>query len=95
MVSILLSPIQYQWTLISGIHVNKLQQQALKYQEEYSLALKSFERAILLDPVWETPHNKRDELLQYLKDVQNSVNNNGRVKPKRLYQMIRVSKFFK
>lgn len=63
---------------------------ALKYQEEYSLALKSFERAILLDPVWETPHNKKDELLQYLKDVQNSVNNNGRVKPKRLYQMIRA-----
>ncbi|OAD62374.1 Tetratricopeptide repeat protein 5 [Eufriesea mexicana] len=51
---------------------------ALKYQEEYSLALKSFARAILLDPVWETPRNKRDELLQYLKDVQNSVNSNGR-----------------
>ncbi|CAD1473694.1 unnamed protein product, partial [Heterotrigona itama] len=65
-------------------------QAALKYQEEYSLALKSFERAILLDPVWETPRNKRDELLQYLKDVQNSVNNNGKMKPKRLYQMIRA-----
>ncbi|KAK9293817.1 hypothetical protein QLX08_011333 [Tetragonisca angustula] len=63
---------------------------ALKYQEEYSLAVKSFERAILLDPVWETPRNKRDELLQYLKDVQNSVNNNGKMKPKRLYQMIRA-----
>lgn len=45
---------------------------------------------MLLDPIWETPHSKRDELLQYLKDVQNLVNNNGRVKPKRLYQMIRV-----
>lgn len=67
---------------------------ALKYQEEYSLALKSFEKAMQLDPVWETPRNKRDELLQYLKDVQSSVNNNGRVKPKRLYQMIRVSTFF-
>lgn len=52
--------------------------------------MKSFERAMLLDPIWETPHSKRDELLQYLKDVQNLVNNNGRVKPKRLYQMIRV-----
>ncbi|XP_029037290.1 tetratricopeptide repeat protein 5-like [Osmia bicornis bicornis] len=63
---------------------------ALKYQEEYCLALKSFERAMLLDPLWETPRNKRDELLQYLKDVQNLVNNNGKVKPKRLYQMIRA-----
>lgn len=43
-----------------------------------------------LDPLWETPRNKRDELLQYLKDIQNSINNNGYVKPKRLYQLIRV-----
>lgn len=63
---------------------------ALKYQEEYSLALKSFEKAMLLDPVWETPRNKKDELLEYLKDVQSSVNNNGKMKPKRLYQMIRA-----
>ncbi|XP_076230771.1 tetratricopeptide repeat protein 5 isoform X1 [Calliopsis andreniformis] len=63
---------------------------ALKYQEEYCSALKSFERAMQLDPIWETPRGKRDELLQYLKDVQNLVNNNGRMKPKRLYQMIRA-----
>ncbi|XP_076288525.1 tetratricopeptide repeat protein 5 isoform X3 [Lasioglossum baleicum] len=63
---------------------------ALKYQEEYYAALKSFERAMLLDPIWDTPRTKRDELLQYLKDVQNLVNNNGKVKPKRLYQMIRA-----
>jgi len=43
-----------------------------------------------LDPLWETPRNKRDELLQYLKDIQNSISNNGYVKPKRLYQLIRV-----
>lgn len=43
-----------------------------------------------LDPLWETLRIKRDELLQYLKDIQNSINNNGYVKPKRLHQMIRV-----
>ncbi|KYN39802.1 Tetratricopeptide repeat protein 5 [Trachymyrmex septentrionalis] len=63
---------------------------ALKYQEEYNLALQSFENAMALDPLWETPRNKRDELLQYLKDIQNSINNNGYVKPKRLYQLIRA-----
>ncbi|GAB1865489.1 Tetratricopeptide repeat protein 5 [Camponotus japonicus] len=63
---------------------------ALKYQEEYNLALKSFETAMALDPLWETPRNKRDELLKYLKDIQNSINYNGHVKPKRLYQLIRA-----
>jgi len=43
-----------------------------------------------LDPLWETPRIKRDELLQYLKNVQNSINNNGYMKTKRLYQLIRV-----
>ncbi|XP_029161351.1 tetratricopeptide repeat protein 5-like [Nylanderia fulva] len=62
---------------------------ALKYQEEYNLALQSFENAMTLDPLWETPRNKKDELLKYLKDIQNSINNNGHVKPKRLYQLIR------
>ncbi|TGZ49811.1 tetratricopeptide repeat protein 5 [Temnothorax longispinosus] len=62
---------------------------ALKYQEEYNLALQSFESAMALDPLWETPRSKRDELLKYLKDIQNSINNNGYVKPKRLYQLIR------
>ncbi|XP_032687118.1 tetratricopeptide repeat protein 5-like isoform X2 [Odontomachus brunneus] len=63
---------------------------ALKYQEEYNLALRSFENAMALDPLWETLRIKRDELLQYLKDIQNSINNNGYVKPKRLHQMIRA-----
>ncbi|XP_024893032.1 tetratricopeptide repeat protein 5-like [Temnothorax curvispinosus] len=63
---------------------------ALKYQEEYNLALQSFESAMALDPLWETPRSKRDELLKYLKDIQNSINNNGYVKPKRLYQLIRA-----
>ncbi|KAL0128952.1 hypothetical protein PUN28_003966 [Cardiocondyla obscurior] len=62
---------------------------ALKYQEEYDLALQSFEKAMALEPPWKLPRNKRDELLQYLKDIQNSINNNGYVKPKRLHQMIR------
>ncbi|XP_017875209.1 tetratricopeptide repeat protein 5-like [Ceratina calcarata] len=63
---------------------------ASRYQEEYSLALESFDRAMQLDPTWERPRNKKDELLQYLKDVQNAINNKGRVKPKKLYQMIRA-----
>ncbi|XP_012218784.1 tetratricopeptide repeat protein 5-like [Linepithema humile] len=63
---------------------------ALKYQEEYDLALQSFKNAVALDPLWETPCNKRDELLEYLKNIQNSINNNGYIKPKRLHRMIQA-----
>ncbi|KAG7204775.1 hypothetical protein KM043_005184 [Ampulex compressa] len=68
---------------------------ALKYQEKYKLALESFQRATKLDPTWETPRNKQDELLQYLKDVQSLINNNGRVKPKRLFYMMRDVREYK
>ncbi|XP_008558120.1 tetratricopeptide repeat protein 5 isoform X1 [Microplitis demolitor] len=61
---------------------------ALKYQEEYKLALEAFERAISLDPIWDVPRNKWDELLKYLKDVQNLITSKGRLKTKRLHQMI-------
>ncbi|XP_012280058.1 tetratricopeptide repeat protein 5 isoform X2 [Orussus abietinus] len=69
-----------------GLFYNKAV--ALKYQEEYKLALESFEQAMSLDPTWEVPQNKRDELLTYLKDVQNSVDSKGRLKPKKLHQII-------
>lgn len=65
-------------------------EQVLKYQEEYKLALEAFQRAMLLNPTWEVPRTKFDELLKYLKDVQNSISSKGRLKPKRLYQMIQV-----
>ncbi|XP_034952007.1 tetratricopeptide repeat protein 5-like [Chelonus insularis] len=61
---------------------------ALKYQEEYKLALEAFERARSLDPTWDVPRQKWEELLKYLKDVQNLIASKGRLKTKRLYQMI-------
>ncbi|XP_043479713.1 tetratricopeptide repeat protein 5-like [Leptopilina heterotoma] len=62
---------------------------ALKYQEEYKSALEAFERSMLLDPTWDVPRTKQEDLLQYLKDLQTSVNSKGRLKPKRLLQMIK------
>ncbi|XP_020300277.1 tetratricopeptide repeat protein 5-like [Pseudomyrmex gracilis] len=62
----------------------------LKYQEEYDLALQAFERAIALDPLWKQPDYKRDDLLQYLKNIQTSINNNGNMKPKQLHRLIRA-----
>ncbi|KAH0558308.1 tetratricopeptide repeat protein 5-like isoform X1 [Cotesia glomerata] len=61
---------------------------ALKYQEEYKLALEAFERAFSLDPTWDVPRTKWEDLLKYLKDVQNLISSKGRLKTKRLHQMI-------
>ncbi|KAJ8676584.1 hypothetical protein QAD02_012371, partial [Eretmocerus hayati] len=61
---------------------------ALKYQEEYKLALESFHKAKLLDPTWETPSEKQLELLKYLDNVQTSIKTRGYIKPKKLMQMI-------
>lgn len=54
------------------------------------MALQAFERAIALDPLWKQPDYKRDDLLQYLKNIQTSINNNGNMKPKQLHRLIRV-----
>lgn len=64
--------------------------QALKYQEEYKLALDAFQRALSLDPSWSDPCNKHDELLKNLKDIQNLCEKRGYLKPKKLSQMIEV-----
>ncbi|XP_066603128.1 tetratricopeptide repeat protein 5-like isoform X2 [Prorops nasuta] len=63
---------------------------ALKYQEEYKLALHSFERAMQLDPTWEGVKNKNDELLKYLKDIQSLFSSYGKLKAKRLHQMLKA-----
>ncbi|OXU21450.1 hypothetical protein TSAR_000589 [Trichomalopsis sarcophagae] len=68
------------------LHYNKAM--ALKYQEEYKLALESFEQSKLLDPTWDTPKEKQVELLRYLNNVQSSINSKGSIKPKKLFQMI-------
>lgn len=67
---------------------------ALKYQEEYKLALESFDTATLLDPMWEMPREKQKILLQYLDNVQKSINTKGCMKPKKLMQMIQVCLIF-
>ncbi|XP_014231039.1 tetratricopeptide repeat protein 5-like [Trichogramma pretiosum] len=68
------------------LHYNKAM--ALKYQEEYNLALESFQQAMLLDPLWDAPRIKQTELITYLKNVQTSVNSKGSIKPKKLSQML-------
>ncbi|CAH0393484.1 unnamed protein product [Bemisia tabaci] len=66
----------------SDLHYNK--GVALKYEEEYKEALESFERAKNLEPSWELPGLKQEQLLKYLTNTQILVNQHGRLKAKKL-----------
>ena len=67
------------WQLSSNLFeiCNKLKVhvifQALKYEEDYSNALKCFKRAQELDPTWEAPKNLEKILSKFLTDVKVNV----------------------
>ncbi|CAH1370334.1 hypothetical protein MTP99_011911 [Tenebrio molitor] len=60
----------------------------LKYEEEYELALESFNKAALYDPTWEQPKIKERQLVKYLNDISDLVTTNGKMKAKRLQQIL-------
>jgi hypothetical protein len=62
----------------------------LKYEEEYELALESFSRAQALDPTWKDPEQKEKQLIKYLDSVQELVSLKGKLKGKKLQQMVQV-----
>lgn len=67
--------------------------QTLKYEQEFEDALKSFNKASLYDPVWEPPKQKEKELVQYLTDIRTYVSTSGKMKAKRLQQILQVRQF--
>ncbi|PNF35240.1 Tetratricopeptide repeat protein 5 [Cryptotermes secundus] len=68
------------------LHYNKAV--ALKYEEEYKLALESFSRAQALDPTWEVPQQSEKQFIKYLDSVQELVSLKGKLKVKKLQQMV-------
>lgn len=62
----------------------------LKYEEEYLPALEAFDRAISLDPTWEAPELKRRQLLNYLKEINEMVATTGKMKVKKLNQLLQT-----
>ncbi|XP_026751628.1 tetratricopeptide repeat protein 5-like isoform X1 [Galleria mellonella] len=61
---------------------------ALKYEEYYSEALENFEYACQLDPPWETPRVELTRLTQYLNSANELVRTKGKIKTKKLTQMV-------
>jgi hypothetical protein len=62
----------------------------LKYEEEYKLALESFSRAQALDPTWKGPQQSETQFVKYLDSVQELVSLKGKLKVKKLQQMVQV-----
>uniref|UniRef100_A0A1Y1M5P0 Tetratricopeptide repeat protein 5 OB fold domain-containing protein n=1 Tax=Photinus pyralis TaxID=7054 RepID=A0A1Y1M5P0_PHOPY len=67
------------------LHYNKAI--TLKYQEEFEMALNSFNLASSYEPGWDPPKAQTTQLEKYLEQVTDFVNNSGRMKAKRLQQI--------
>lgn len=47
--------------------------QALKYDENYRLALENFEKALKYDPLWNEPKEQLESLIKHLDNMQNLI----------------------
>ncbi|XP_049878423.1 tetratricopeptide repeat protein 5-like [Pectinophora gossypiella] len=61
---------------------------ALKYDECYEEALESFDYACRLDPPWKPPKQELATLVQYLNGTNELVRTKGKIKTKKLQQMV-------
>uniref|UniRef100_A0A6M2DN38 Putative tetratricopeptide repeat protein 5-like polistes canadensis n=1 Tax=Xenopsylla cheopis TaxID=163159 RepID=A0A6M2DN38_XENCH len=62
---------------------------ALKYSEEYTEAVFKLERAIELEPTWESAKDELNSLLRYVSNLQDLYTFKGRVRQKRLQAQIK------
>ncbi|XP_038218974.1 tetratricopeptide repeat protein 5-like [Zerene cesonia] len=63
---------------------------ALKYEENYSEALETFNRACDLDPLWMPPDRERIKLRQFLASAVDLLRTRGKIKCKRLANMLQA-----
>ncbi|XP_063831729.1 tetratricopeptide repeat protein 5-like [Ostrinia nubilalis] len=61
---------------------------ALKYEEQYAEALENFEYACRLDPPWGPPKQELARLSQYLTSADELVRTRGKLKGKKIQQMV-------
>ncbi|XP_051574178.1 tetratricopeptide repeat protein 5-like [Myxocyprinus asiaticus] len=59
-----------------------------QYEEMYSSALDGYSHAAVLDPAWEEPREREKQLLNYLDQITALVENKGKVKARRLRNML-------
>uniref|UniRef100_H3D645 Tetratricopeptide repeat domain 5 n=1 Tax=Tetraodon nigroviridis TaxID=99883 RepID=H3D645_TETNG len=59
-----------------------------QYEEMFGSALEGYSRAAALNPGWEDPVMKEKQLLDYLRNVTELLQNKGKTKPRRLQKML-------
>ncbi|XP_039264737.1 tetratricopeptide repeat protein 5-like [Styela clava] len=69
------------------LHFNMAQ--AYRYEESYTKAFKGWQQALKLDPEWNEPKIRTNELMCYLIKVNNLVEQRGKLKAKRLHGFIK------
>uniref|UniRef100_W5KUK1 Tetratricopeptide repeat domain 5 n=1 Tax=Astyanax mexicanus TaxID=7994 RepID=W5KUK1_ASTMX len=70
----------------ADLHFNRAT--LFQYEEMYSSALAGYSRAAALDPGWEEPPEREKLLLNYLDQVTSLIENKGKVKARRLRNML-------
>ncbi|TNM93773.1 hypothetical protein fugu_001949 [Takifugu bimaculatus] len=59
-----------------------------QYEEMFGSALEGYSRAVALNPGWDDPIMKEKQLLDYLRNVTELLQNKGKTKPRRLQKML-------
>lgn len=72
------------------LHFNR--SMAYSYQEEYKMALDGFGKAAILDPSWNDPQEEQRKLEVYLRNMKDYIEEKGKLKPKKLQNMVRALK---
>ncbi|XP_019368762.1 PREDICTED: tetratricopeptide repeat protein 5 [Gavialis gangeticus] len=68
------------------LHLNRAT--LYKYEENYMEALEGFSRAATLDPAWPEPQQRQQQLLDFLERLTTLLKNKGKVKGKKLQNML-------
>ncbi|KFM81128.1 Tetratricopeptide repeat protein 5, partial [Stegodyphus mimosarum] len=61
---------------------------ALKYDENYRLALESLENALKHDPLWNEPKEQLEILIKLLENIQLMVTKKGKLKPRKIKDLL-------
>jgi len=65
---------------------------ALKYDENYRLALENLEKALRYDPLWNEPKEQLDLLMKHLDNMQNLIARKGKLKTRKIRDLLNLLK---